>query len=177
MSGAALLAAFACLEVVVSADDPLLAIRERLTSSKQQQCPSGMPGKDVSYSELRVFTSEQAEERTWRVTGCSSATDPRDWKAPGGSRLRKFRLAPNEYQRLKALLESPNVGSLGSFMNAGPGVGDYEVEIYRPSGVQRISVVALMPEHVELRRDPTLLRLICAAKQLSVVPQPSWCPR
>jgi len=175
-SGAALLAALTSLDVV-SADDPLFAIRERLTTWKQQQCPSGVPAKDVSYSELRVFASEQGEERTWRVAGCS-ATDLRNWKAPAaGSKLRKFRLSGSEYQRLKALLNSPNVIGLSSFMNAGPGVGDYEVEIYRASGVQRISVVALMPEHVELRRDPTLLHLICAAKQIAARSQPGWCPR
>jgi hypothetical protein len=175
MTGAVLLAALTSLEGVVSADDPLCAIRERLTTWKQQQCPAGVSRINVSYSELRVFVTEQAEERTWRVSGCSSAPDPRDWTVPAGSKLRKFRLAPSEYQRFKALLETPNVNGLSSFMNAGPGVADYEIEIYRASGVQRISVVALMPEHVELRRDPTLLRLICAAKQLGALPQRSWC--
>ena len=177
VAGAALLAAFTSFEVVDAADNPLFTIRERLTTWKQEQCPSGTLGKDVSYSELRVFADAQAEQHTWRAAGCTGATDSRDWKPPAGSKLRKFRLAPPEYQRLRALLDSPSVNSLSSFMNAGPGVGDYEVEIDRPSGLQRISVVALMPEHVELRRDPTLLRLICAAKQIADMPQPSWCPR
>src|SRR5262245_2768914 len=177
MTGAVLLAAFTSFEAADSADNPLLTIRERLTTSQRQQCPSGTLSNDVSFSELRVFAREQGEERTWRVAGCTSATDPRDWTAPSGSKLRKFRVAPPEYQRLKALLDSSSVNNLTSFMNAGPGVGDYEIEISRPSGVQRISVVALMPEHVELRRDPTLLRLICAAKQIAAIPRPSWCPR
>jgi hypothetical protein len=62
-------------------------------------------------------------------------------------------------------------------MNSGPGVGDYEIEIYRASWIQRISVVALMPEHIELRRDPTLLRIICAAKHIAGLPQAGWCPQ
>jgi hypothetical protein len=64
MTGAVLLAAFTSFEVVDSADNPLLTIRERLTTSKRQQCPSGTLGNDVSYSELRVFAGEQGEERT-----------------------------------------------------------------------------------------------------------------
>jgi hypothetical protein len=37
--------------------------------------------------------------------------------------------------------------------------------------------VALMPEHIELRRDPILLRIICTAKHIAGLPQAGWCPQ
>jgi hypothetical protein len=162
---------------VVAADTPLLILRERLSTWSEQRCSSGMLARDVSYLELRVYVGEQGEERTWHVAGCGRAPEPRDWKPPAGSALRRFGVASADYRRLKTLLDSPSGNSVSPFMNSGPGVGDYEIEIYRASGIQRISVVALMPEHIELRRDPTLLRIICAAKHIAGLPQAGWCPQ
>ena len=66
--------------------------------------------------------------------------------------------------------------SLRDFLNAGGGVGDYDIEIHRSSGVQRIPIVSLMPEHDELKRDPTLLQVICEAKRIAGDKRPPWCP-
>ena len=62
------------------------------------------------------------------------------------------------------------------FMNAGPGVGDYEIEIHRVSGIQTIGVISLSPNHFQLQQDPTLLQLICAAKAIAGDKREEWCP-
>jgi hypothetical protein len=61
-------------------------------------------------------------------------------------------------------------------MNAGFGVGDYDIEIHRTSGVQKIPVVSFLPEHDSLKRDNTLLRVICEAKEIAGDKRTAWCP-
>jgi hypothetical protein len=78
--------------------------------------------------------------------------------------------------QLKRFLDNPEVKSLVGFMNAGFGVGDYDIEIHRTSGVQKIPVVSFLPEHDSLKRDNTLLRVICEAKVIAGDKPPAWCP-
>jgi hypothetical protein len=73
---------------------------------------------------------------------------------------------------LKCFLDRPEVKAVGDFMNAGPGVGDYEIEIHRTSGMQRIHVFSFVPE----QRDRSVLRMICEAKQIAGDEHPAWCP-
>jgi hypothetical protein len=161
------------LAAVVSADQALFVMRERLTTWSEQPCPTGTLGRNLSYTELRVVEDGTAEVRTWRVPACTNP--PRDWTRAPGSKRRTLRISRADYDRFRELLAGPNVQRLTSFHNAGPGVGDYELQIARVSGTQRISIVSLMPEHDELRRDPTLLRLICEAKHFALRPEPQWC--
>jgi hypothetical protein len=74
--------------------------------------------------------------------------------------------------QLKVFLDGPEVKAIGDFLNAGPGVGDYEIEIYRASVVQRVPVFSFVPA----QRDKALLRLICEAKQMAGDKHPAWCP-
>jgi hypothetical protein len=52
-------------------------------------------------------------------------------------------------------------------MNAGPGVGDFKITIARPAGTQNIEVLSLSPSRFELVNDPSLLHLICKAKEMA----------
>jgi hypothetical protein len=172
---AAFLCGLAAVAVADSAGRPVFTMCERRASWVKQSCPDGTLVKDLSYSALSVLDDGTAKERTWAVAACMNPTHAWDWKPPSGSTLRTFRAEPTAYGRFTQLLDDPNLKRVTSFRNAGPGVGDYELEIAHASGTQRISVVSLLPEHVELRRDPTLLRLICAAKQVAGIPEPRWC--
>jgi hypothetical protein len=69
---------------------------------------------------------------------------------------------------------------IGSFMNAGPGVGDFKIAIARPAGLQNVDVLSLMPDHVQLVKYPALIHLICKAKDMGRIASnsgelPSWC--
>jgi len=176
LARALLLAGLAAVAAADSVGKVVFTIRERLATWAKEQCPAGTLAKDLSFSELRIFDGGDAEERTWNIAACGNPANARDWTPPSGSKLRKFRVTSAEYQRFRQFLDDPNVVRLTSFLNAGPGVGDYELAVYRVSGTQRIPVMALMPDHVDLRRDPTLLRLICGAKRIAGVPEPGWCP-
>lgn len=166
---------FAACVFADNAGHAVFTMRERPATREAQRCPDGTLGSDRSYSELTIYVGGEAEERTWAVPAC---TDPKhccDWKPLTASKLRKSKIPPAEYHQFEQLLSDPNVARLTDFMNAGPGVGDYEIEVRRASGVQRISVVSLMPDHTELRHDSTLLRLICGAKQIAEGTTPGWC--
>ena len=65
-------------------------------------------------------------------------------------------------------------------MNAGPGVGDFKIVIARPGGTQTIEVASLSPDHFQLVDDPSLIHLICKAKEIARVASrsgepPDWC--
>ncbi len=159
---------FAACAFADNAGHAVFTMRERLaTWGAKERCPDGTLAKDRSYSKLAIYVGGEAEERTWVVPACTDPEHCCDWKPLAASKLRKFRIPPAEYHQFDQLLSDPNVARLTSFLNAGPGVGDYEIEIHRAAGVQRISGVSLMPDHIELRRDSTLLRLICGAKQIA----------
>jgi hypothetical protein len=123
-----------------------------------------------------VFSDGQAKEVIWSVPPCSPPELASEWKAPAASKDRRFALPAGGLDQLRGFLDRPEVESLTDFMNAGPGVGDYDIEIYRPSRMQRIQVLSLMPNHYELKRDPTLLRVICKSKQIAGEELPDWCP-
>lgn len=155
---------------------PLIIVRERLHPSIAGNCPLGRLVYGLSYSEFTVLSNGQAKEVIWSVPPCSPSELASEWKAPAGSKARRFTLLPGGLDQLRGFLERPEVKSLTDFMNAGPGVGDYDIEIYRGSRIQRIQVLSLMPNHYELKRDPTLLRVICKSKQIAGDEVPDWCP-
>lgn len=131
-----------------------------------------------SYSELRFLDNGEGEERTWTPGRYTGMLDAEYYRPPSWSTIRKFRLAPKDYQRFRRFLDTNAVKNIGpSNMNAGPGVGDYRIEIQRAAQVQGISVGALLPSHVEYRKDPTLLQLVCGAKKIAGLTLPAWCSK
>ena len=156
--------------------NPLFVVRERLRQPTGTFCPVGRLVVGLSYSELIVSSDGQVQHAAWRVPACSDPTHAWDWAAPAGSKVRRFSLSPVVFDQLKGFLDRAEVKAVRDFLNAGPGVGDYEIEIRHASGMQRIPVVSLMPEHNELKRDPTLLLLICEAKEIGGDERPHWCP-
>ena len=85
-----------------------------------------------------------------------------------------------EIEHLKAFLDRPDVKGIGSFMNAGPGVGDFKIAIARASGTQNIEVLSLMPNHVQLVKYAALIHLVCQAKDMARISSksgepPDWC--
>lgn len=103
------------------------------------------------------------------------------WDAPSGSKaVFRYRLSVQEFEQLKTFLDRADVKGIGSFMNAGPGVGDFKIAIARPSGTQNIEVLSLMPNHVQLVKYPALIHLVCKAKAMARIPSnsgelPGWC--
>jgi hypothetical protein len=155
--------------------NPLLTVRERLKTIDALNCHAGLVGYGLSYSELTVFNDGQVEKVNWSVPPCSDPVLAWEWKVPVGSKDRRFMLPPGAFKQLQSFLDRPEVKDLRDFLNAGPGVGDYDIEIHRVAGVQRVPVVSLMPSHYSLRQDPTLLRLICRAKEIGGDERPPWC--
>lgn len=156
--------------------NPLFVVRERLLQPTGTFCPEGRIVVGLSYSEITVSNGGQVQHAAWTVPACSDPAHAREWAAPAGNKVRRFSLPPVVLDQLKGFLDSAEVRTVRDFLNAGPGVGDYEIEIHRASGTQRIPVVSLMPEHDELKRDPTLLLLICKAKEIGGDERPHWCP-
>ena len=167
---------------------PLLTQHERQRSAAARPNPLCKPEPfeiSVTYSELTVFDSGEVVYRISAVAPCvGQAADPPwhlRWEAPGG-RTAVFRdtLSALELERLKSFLDRPDVKGLDSFLNAGPGVGDFRIAIARPSGAQNIDVLSLMPNHYSLVDNPALIHLICKGKDLARTASssgelPDWC--
>lgn len=160
-----------------TARQPLFIVRERIHPLiGSLNCPQGRVPYGLSYSVITVFTDGKAANEFWKVPPCSDPARAAGWNAPAEVKTREFTLSTDSLAHLRTFLGRPEVERLKDFLNAGPGVGDHEIEIRRSSGVQRIPVVSLMPEHDELKRDPTLLQLICEAKEIAGDKLPAWCP-
>ena len=155
--------------------NPLLTVRERLKTIVSLNCHVGLVGYGLSYSELTVFSDGQVQKVNWSVPPCSDPVLASEWKAPVGSKARRFMLPQGALKQLQSFLDRPEVKDLRDFLNAGSGVGDYDIEIHRASGVQRVPVFSLMPSHYSLMQDPTLLRVICRAKEIGGDERPPWC--
>ncbi len=91
-------------------------------------------------------------------------------------------LSVADFQRFSGYLDSDEVkGICGLYPNAGPGVGDFEIEITRHSGVQKIGVISLSPRRVQNSpREIPLVLLICKAKDIAhraskSAMVPDWC--
>jgi len=159
-----------------SARHPLFVVRERLHPLLGANCPPGRIVHGFSYSVITVFADGHGTNVVWSIPACSDPATAFEWGVPADGRVQNLALSQAALAQLQTFLESPEVKQLRDFMNAGPGIGDYDIEIHRVSEVQHIPVVSLMPEHTELKRDPTLLQLICKAKEIGGDERPRWCP-
>ncbi len=139
----------------------------------------------ISYTELNVFDSRDVVYEVSTLAPClGERADPPwavRWDALGGSKtVFRHRLSVQEFEQFKSFLDRAEVKGIVDFMNAGPGVGDFKISIARPSGVQNIEVVSLMPGHVQLGRKSALVQLICRAKDMARIAShsaelPEWC--
>jgi len=140
----------------------------------------------ITYSEVTVFDSREVVYQTSTEVRCLGQ-QPGDpplslrWAAPSGTpAVFRYRLSAMEFEQFKALLDRADVQGIDSFMNAGPGVGDFKLAITRPAGTQNIDVLSLSPNHMQLVKDPALLHVICKAKEMARISSksgelPDWC--
>lgn len=169
-------------------DRPLFTQQERQSHSVARPNPLCKPSPyetPITYSELTVFDSGEVVYQTSAVAPClGQAGDPPwglRWEGPSSSTfVFRYRLSALEFTQLKTFLDRADVKEISSFMNAGPGVGDFKIAIARPTGIQNIDVLSLMPNHVQLVKDPALIHLICKAKDMGRIASnsgelPGWC--
>ena len=167
---------------------PLLTQRERQAHAAARPNPRCKPEPyetPISYSEVTVFESREVVYQMSTVVPClGQVGDPPlalRWEAPGGTAaVFRSRLSAPEFEQLKIFLDRPDVQGIQSFMNAGPGVGDFKIAIARPAGAQNIDVVSLSPNHYQLVNDPSLIHLVCKAKEMARMSSrsgelPEWC--
>jgi hypothetical protein len=140
------------------------------------KCPSDhLDISSYSYSKLEVFGNGQADRVEWSLPPCREPAKNLPWTVPVGSKVRRFAVPSQELDNLREFLNQPDVAVLTFFAFDVGWAGDYEIEISRPSGVQKIEVVNLEPNHSGFEHDPTLLRLICMAKRVGGDQSPTWC--
>jgi hypothetical protein len=167
---------------------PLFTQQERQSRADARPNPLCKPEPyetAISYSELTVFDSREIVYQTSTVARClGQVGDPplaHRWEAPGGTAaVFRSTLSAPEFEQFRLFLDRADVRALQSFMNAGPGVGDFRVAITRSGGTQNIEVLSLSPNHVQLVADPSLIHLICKAKEMARMASrsgelPEWC--
>ena len=169
-------------------DQSLLTQQERQSHSAARPNPRCKPSPyetPITYSELTVFDSREVVYQISTVVPClGQVVDPPwgfRWDAPDGTKaVFRYRLSLLEFEQLKTFLDRADVKGIDSFMNAGPGVGDFKIAIARPSGTQNIEVLSLMPNHDQLVKNPALIHLVCKAKDMARISSksgelPDWC--
>ena len=154
---------------------PLFTQHERQSHAAARPNPLCRPEPyetPITYSEVTVFDSREVVYRISTVVPClGQVVDPplaRRWEAPSGTAaVFRYRLSGRSSSSSRSFLIARTYRAFGSFMNAGPGVGDFKVAIARPAGTQNIEVVSLSPNHFQLVNDPSLIHLICKAKEMA----------
>jgi hypothetical protein len=176
-----------CATGAFSQGRPLFTQYERQSHAAARPNPLCRPEPyetPITYSEVTVFDTREIVYRTSTVVPClGQVGDPpfaRRWAPDGTAAVFRHTLAPPEYEQLKIFLARADVQRIHSFMNAGPGVGDFKIAIARPDRTQNIEVLSLSPDHVQLVNNPSLIHLICRAKELARVSSrtgelPEWC--
>lgn len=158
---------------------PLLIVRERVSVQPvvgSLPCMEGRVHHGFSYSVITVFTNGKGTNVAWDVPPCSEPARAIGWTVPAYGKTQNFALSQSTLAQLRNFLDSPEVARLRDSMSATTGVGDYDIEIQHASGAQRIPVMGLGPHSDELKRDPTLLLLICKAKEIAGDERQPWCP-
>ncbi len=167
---------------------PLFTQHERQSHAAARPNPLCKPEPyetPITYSALTVFdTREVVYELSTVVLCLGQVGDPPlalGWQAPGNTAaVFRYTLSATEFEQLKIFLDRADVQGIHSFMNAGPGVGDFKIAIARPAGTQHIEVASLSPDHFQLVNDPSLIHLLCKAKEMARIASgsgalPDWC--
>ena len=157
----------------------------RAASRPNPRCKPTPYETPITYSQLTVFDSREVAYQISTMSPClGQVAEPPwglRWEAPNGTMaIFRYRLSVQEFERLKAFLDRADVKGINSFLNAGPGVGDFKIAIARPSGTQNVDVLSLMPEHMELVKSPVLVHLVCKVKDIARIASgsnelPDWC--
>jgi len=139
----------------------------------------------ITFSEVSVFDTREVVYQISTVVTClGQVGDPPlalRWEVPSATAVVfRFRLSTLEFEQFKIFLDRADVHGIQSFMNAGPGVGDFKIAIARPTGTQNIEVASLSPNHFQLVADPSLIHVICKAKEMARIASrsgqlPEWC--
>src|SRR5712692_4803028 len=143
-------------------DQSLLTQQERQSHSAARPNPLCKPSPyetPITYSELTVFDSREVVYQISTVVPClGQVVDPPwgfRWDAPDGTKaVFRYRLSLLEFEQLKTFLDRADIKGIDSFMNAGPGVGDFKI--------------------------PALIHLVCKAKDMARISSksgelPDWC--
>jgi hypothetical protein len=167
---------------------PLFTQQERQSHADARPNPRCKPEpyeKPISYSQLTVFDTRAFVYQTSTVVPClGQVGDPPwafRWEAPSGTAaVFRSTLSAPEFAQFTIFLDRADVRAIRSFMNAGPGVGDFRVAITRSDATQNIEVLSLSPDHFQLVADPSLVHLICQAKEMARMAShsgelPEWC--
>lgn len=167
---------------------PLFTQHERQSHAAARPNPRCKPEPyetPITYSQVTVFDNREVVYQISTVVPClGEVGDPPlalRWEAPSG-RPGVFRstLSTPEFEQFKLFLDRADVRGIHSFMNAGPGVGDFRIAVARPAGTQNIEVASLSPDHFQLVDDPSLVHLVCKAKEMARFASrsgelPEWC--
>jgi len=161
--------------------------RQDPTNREDKSCRSGYR-RGVAASKLTVFNTREVVYESVEHTFCDGdpvRLPPRgtEWDfQPSQASTFRYMLSIDDYGRLIRFLDRPEIKAVDGFMNAAPaGVGDFKIFIYRGSRVQEVGVLALMPNHLQFEKDPSLLHLVCKAKEMAEVAsfggaaRPDWC--
>ena len=166
---------------------PLFTQHERQSHGSARSNPLCKPepyDTPITYSEITVFDNREVVYRRSTEAPCMGEIgDPpfaRRWGPSGTAAVFRHMLSASEFEQLKEFLDQTDVKNIRSFMDAGPGVGDFKVAIARPAGIQHIEVLSLSPDHFQLVKDPSLIHLVCKAKEMARVAAgagelPEWC--
>jgi hypothetical protein len=160
--------------------------RQHVAARPNARCRPEPYETPITYSEVTVFDSREVVYRTSTEVPClgQQVGEPPlalRWEVPNGTAaVFRYRLSALEFEQFKAFLDRADVQGIHSFMNAGPGVGDFKVAITRPTGTQNIEVVSLSPNHFQLVDAPSLIHVICQAKEMARIAAgsgelPEWC--
>jgi hypothetical protein len=161
---------------VPALSQPLLTQYERQTpvSRKDTSCKNGYR-RTFTSSKLTVFATREVLYEPSQHSFC----EPNEVQS-GEKHVFRYALSLADFTQFKNFLDRADVKAIQNFFNAGPGVGNFKIAIRRPSGVQNIDAVSLMPKHIQLVKDPALVHLVCRAKEMARVASksnetPDWC--
>ena len=160
--------------------------RQRPVGHKDPSCKSGFQFSFTT-SKLTVFESREVVYELSEHAFCEGQVPDPPWGATWDTQPRdsnksvfRYTLTVSDFAQFRSFLDRPDVKSTESFLNAGPGVGDFKIIIRRTSGPQETEALSLLPSHIQLIEHPALVHLVCRAKQMARVAShageiPDWC--
>jgi hypothetical protein len=167
--------AFLCGADAFAQARPLFTQHERQSRAAARPNPLCRPEPyetRITHSDVTVFDTREVEYQISTIVSCVGQLGDLAlrlrWQAPSATAtVFRSMLSEPDFEQLKIFLDRADVRGIQSFMNAGPGVGDFEVTIVRPAGTQKIEVLSLSPNHFSLVDDPSLIHVICKAKEIA----------
>jgi hypothetical protein len=167
------------LEELISNFRTLLRVRER-SGGPGAFVKEGAETKKADSNFTSILTVLDDGNVEYRVV--SDCFDRSRWSCPPSALEKVFHyaLTTQQFAEFRNLLERQEIREVADFLNAAPISNDYDIEIPRPEGVQRVQILAWMPNHLELEQHPALIYLVCKAKEIEhrasgTQEMPDWC--